>query len=233
MSDSSLIASLILSSTSTVARDDATGRTLRPRMTAYCRIALSFSRLRRSKCLAMFETFVPAPWGSRRNVGFDVPLDVDRCWGTSLPNPLEDVFPLTVRPWGGGNNFPLGSGDEGSPTTLDPLLSGDVLLEGAKESMDDPPGILAVYGPCPPNDLLNLGAAFAAYPDSKSDVEGFLVTSCLCLPRMALRGKTGLDIFVFDNVVVRSSCSLSETGGGGASAVLASSSTPVAGIKSW
>ena len=49
---------------------------------------------------------------------------------------------------------------------------------------------------------------------------------------MVLRGKTGLDVFTFGRVVVVSSCSLSETGGG-ESAVLASSSTPVAGIKSW
>lgn len=233
VSDSSLIASLMLSSTSTVAREDATGRTLRPRMTAYRRLALSFSRLIRSKCLAMFETFVPAPWGGRLNVGLDVPPDVGRCWETSLPNPLEDAFLLIVRPWGEGSDFLLGGGDEGSPTTLDLLLSGDVLLEGARESIDDPPGIPAAYCPCAPSDLLNLGAAFAAYPDSKSDVEGFLATSCLCLPRMALRGKTGLGMFAFDNVVVRSSCSLSETRGGGASAVLASSSTPIAGIKSW
>jgi len=97
--------------------------------------------------------------------------------------------------------------------------------------MDDPPGILAVCCPCP-LAFLSLGAAFAAYPDSKSDMEGILV-SCLCLPRMVLRGKTGLGAFTFDRVVVLSSCSLSEAGGGGANAVLASSSTPVAGIKSW
>lgn len=174
-SDSSLIASLMLASTSTVARDDATGRTLRPRMTAYRRLALSFSRLIRSKCLAMFETFVPAPWGGRLNVGLDAPLDVDRCW-TSLPNPLEDDFLLIVRPWGEDSNFPLGGGDGGSPTTLDLLLSGDVLPEGPRESIDDPLGILAVYCPCAPSGLLNLGAAFTAYPDSKSDVEGFLMT---------------------------------------------------------
>ena len=232
ISESSLIASLMLSSTSTVAREDATGRTLRPRMTAYRRLAFSLSRLIRSKCLAMFETFVPAPWGGRLNIGLDAPLEVGRCWGISLPNPLEDVFLLTVRPGGGGSNLPFVGGDGGSPTILDPLLSGDVLLEGARESIDDPPGTLDVYCPCPPNDLLNLGAAFAAYPDSKSDVEGFLVTSCLCLPRAAWRDKTGLGMFTFDRVVVKSSCSPSETGGG-ASAVLASSSTPVAGIKSW
>lgn len=231
-SDSSLIASLMLSSTSTVARENATGRTLRPRMIAYRRLALSFSRLIRSKCLAIFETFVPAPWGGRLNVDLEVPLEVGRCWDISLFKPLEDVFPLIVRPGGGGNNFPLVGGDEDSPTALDLLLSGDVLLEGARDSIDDPPGTLDVYCPCPPTDLLNLGAAFAAYPDSKSDVEGFLVTSCLCLPRAEWRGKTGLGMFTFDRVIVRPSCSPSETRGG-ASAVLASSSTPVAGIKSW
>lgn len=232
ISDSSLIASLMLSSTSTVAREDATGRTLRPRMTAYRRVAFSFSRLIRSKCLAIFETFVPAPWGGRLSGGLDAPFEVDRCWGASLPNPLEDVFILTVRPGGGASNFPFVGGGEGSPTVLEALLSGDVLLEGARESIDDPPVALDVYCPCPPNDLLNLGAAFAAYPDSKSDVEAFLVSSCLCLPRAVWRGNTGLGIFTFDCVVVRSSCSPSETGGG-ASAVLASSSTPVAGMKSW
>lgn len=67
LSDSSLMASLTLSKTSTLARADATGRARLPRITEYRLFARSASRPRRSKCLAMFDTF-PGPVEGLRNV---------------------------------------------------------------------------------------------------------------------------------------------------------------------
>lgn len=122
LSDSSLMASLTLSRTSTLARADATGRARLPRITEYRLFARSASRPRRSKCLAMFDTF-PGPVEGLRNVdllpgfggrtgvlsfervdilcllGFplvDVDLTLEGDEGrlnlTSLPRPLNERF---------------------------------------------------------------------------------------------------------------------------------------------
>src|SRR5258708_29548706 len=66
LSHSSCMASFTLSNTSTVARDEATGRARRPRITAYRRLARSLSLLMRSKCLVILVTLFPGGSTPRR-----------------------------------------------------------------------------------------------------------------------------------------------------------------------
>ena len=88
LSDSSCIASFTLSNTSTVARDEATGRARRPRMTAYRRLVRSCSLLMRSKCLAILETLLPGGTTPRR-VASPLPTvpEAVRGWALSFPRP--------------------------------------------------------------------------------------------------------------------------------------------------
>ena len=98
LSDSSCMASFTLSNTSTVARDEATGRARRPRMTANRRLVRSVSLLMRSKCLAILETLLPGGATPRR-VARPLPrlAEAERGWALSFPR-LRPGFGVVFLP---------------------------------------------------------------------------------------------------------------------------------------
>ena len=98
LSDSSCMASFTLSSTSTVARDEATGRARRPRITAYRRLARSLSLPMRSKCLAILVTLFPGGCTPRR-AARPLPMVPDAARGCARSFPrLRPCLGVALRP---------------------------------------------------------------------------------------------------------------------------------------
>ena len=98
LSDSSCMASFTLSRTSTVAKDEATGRARRPRITAYRRLARSLSLLMRSKCLVMLVTLFPGGSTPRR-AATPLPMVPEAARGCALSFPgLRPCLEVAPRP---------------------------------------------------------------------------------------------------------------------------------------
>lgn len=135
------MASLTLSSTSTLARADATGRARLPRITAYRLLARSLSFATRSKCLAILET-LPFAVGGRLIVDFGPAVLIGRDDGT-FSRKVGRLGILPLLGFGARNGLLVLSVGDVRPVFDDisvfirgtrVLLSGDDRRDGATES---------------------------------------------------------------------------------------------------
>lgn len=132
LSESSLMASLMLSRTSTLARAEATGRARFPRITVYLLFDRSASLPRRSKCLAMFETLLFVFCGRRRVDLFPPPEEVRVGFGRLDTRGFVGLVFTRIDLFRGGEEGRL---DLNSlPLPLCDLFSGEGLREESRDS---------------------------------------------------------------------------------------------------